>query len=219
VELAFDPHTGLIPAIAQDRLSGEIRMVAWMNREALTRTLETRVATFYSRSRQALWTKGETSGNSLHVSRVVADCDADVLLLLVDATGPSCHTGRPSCFFQELDGKAALEQASLEVAPYLLELERVIEERTSSSAQKSYTRSLLDGGAPKIGAKLREEAAELAQAIADESDERVLSEAADLLYHTLVGLRSRGLRLRGVLEVLAARSHVSGHTEKASRGS
>lgn len=194
-------------------------MVAWMNREALTRTLETRVATFYSRSRQALWTKGETSGNSLHVSRVVADCDADVLLLLVDATGPSCHTGRPSCFFQELDGKAALEQASLEVAPYLLELERVIEERTSSSAQKSYTRSLLDGGAPKIGAKLREEAAELAQAIADESDERVLSEAADLLYHTLVGLRSRGLRLRGVLEVLAARSHVSGHTEKASRGS
>lgn len=193
-------------------------MVAWMNREALARTLETRRATFYSRSRQALWTKGETSGNGLQVSRVVADCDADVLLLLVDPSGPSCHTGRPSCFFQDVDDDAALGQASPEVAPYLLELERVIDERTSSSAQKSYTRSLLDGGALKIGAKLREEAGELAQAIAEESEQRVLSEAADLLYHTLVGLRSRGLRLSGVLEVLAARSHVSGHTEKANRG-
>jgi phosphoribosyl-AMP cyclohydrolase / phosphoribosyl-ATP pyrophosphohydrolase len=140
VEPKFDPSTGLIPAIAQDRLTGEIRMVAWMNREALQITLQTGDATFYSRSRQALWRKGESSGNGLRVQRVVADCDADVLLLEVDPLGPSCHTGRPNCFFRRLDASGSSSEIAREAGPFLRQLEGVIEERTQSTAAKSYTR-------------------------------------------------------------------------------
>ena len=216
--LNFDARTGLIPAIAQDRLTGEVRMLAYMNRDALERTLATGRATFWSRERQTLWTKGETSGHVLHVHAVLCDCDADTLVLLVDPTGPSCHTGRPSCFFRRLDERGEAVDEPTAARPLLHALEAVIEARTASTAEKSYTRSLLDAGAAKIGAKLREEADELARAIADESDERVLAESADLLFHALVGLRSRGLDLRGVLAVLDARIGTSGHAEKASRG-
>lgn len=215
-ELRFDER-GLIPAIAQDRLTGEIRMVAWMNAEALARTLETRTATFYSRSRRTLWTKGETSGNVLRVHDVIADCDGDTLLVLVDPDGPSCHTGRRNCFFQRAESDGALAAEVEPALPFLLELERVIEARTRSTAEKSYTRSLLDGGVTRINDKIREEAGELCQALAGESDARVLSETADLLFHVLVGLRARGLSVRGVLETLATRTHQSGHAEKASR--
>jgi phosphoribosyl-ATP pyrophosphohydrolase/phosphoribosyl-AMP cyclohydrolase len=218
VEPTFDAQTGLIPAIAQDRLTGEIRMVAWMNREALARTLHSGKATFYSRSRQALWEKGETSGHSLQVHQVAADCDADVLLLLVDPLGPSCHTGRPNCFFQSVEAADQLGERPGEAQPFLGELEAVIRARSESTADKSYTRSLLDGGSEKIGAKLREEADELAHAIAGESEDRVASEAGDLLFHLLVGLRARGVPLRSVLEKLAGRSGQSGHAEKATRG-
>jgi phosphoribosyl-ATP pyrophosphohydrolase/phosphoribosyl-AMP cyclohydrolase len=208
---------GLILAIAQDRYDGQVRMVAWMNRDALEQTLRTRRATFFSRSRSKLWVKGETSGHTLTVLSVTADCDADALLLLVDPLGPSCHTGRPSCFFRRVDENGALSDEAWETAPFLAELERTIGERQASTAEKSYTRSLLDGGAPKIGAKLREEAAELSVALESETDERVLSESADLLFHVLVGLRSRGLGLRQVEAVLAARTRQSGHEEKAGR--
>jgi phosphoribosyl-ATP pyrophosphohydrolase/phosphoribosyl-AMP cyclohydrolase len=219
VKLAFDASTGLIPAIAQDRLSGEIRMVAYMNREALERTLATRKATFYSRSRQALWVKGETSGNTLRVERVIADCDADVVLLLVDPEGPSCHTGRANCFFREVAQAEEEELRDLHepAVPLLMDLERVILARTQSTEEKSYTRALLNGGAQKIGEKLREEAGELASALQNETDDRVVSEAADLMFHMLVGLRLRGLSLRRVFENLAGRFGQSGHAEKASR--
>jgi phosphoribosyl-AMP cyclohydrolase / phosphoribosyl-ATP pyrophosphohydrolase len=212
--LKFDDK-GLITAVAQDRASGEVRMVAWMNAEAVERTLETGLATFYSRSRQKLWVKGETSGHRLHVSAMFADCDGDTLLLLVSPEGPSCHTGRPNCFFQPLAGGEAVPER--QALPYLFELEAVIRERTASDAKKSYTRSLLDAGAPGINAKLREEADELARAIEGESAERVASEAADVLYHLLVGLRHRGVALESVVETLFARSHQSGHAEKAAR--
>ncbi len=192
-------------------------MVAWMNETALTQTLATKVATFYSRSRRALWVKGESSGNSLRVSEVLADCDADVLLLLVDPAGPSCHTGRPNCFFSRVDDAEHLTERAESTGPFLLQLEAVIRERAQAAAAKSYTRSLLDGGAEKIGAKLREEADELARAVQGESDDRVASEAADLLFHMLVGLRSRGVDARQVLEKLAGRFGQSGHDEKASR--
>jgi len=218
VELNFDASTGLLPAIAQDRLTGQIRMVAYMNREALERTLATGNATFYSRSRKGLWTKGETSGHVLRVHSVACDCDADTLLLLVDPDGPSCHTGRPSCFFRKYEDGEWKEQP-VEVRPFLHELEGVIEARQQSTAEKSYTRSLLDGGPAKIGSKIREEADELARALEGESDERVLSEAGDLLFHALVGLRQRGLDVRGVMEALAKRTGTSGHAEKASRSS
>jgi phosphoribosyl-ATP pyrophosphohydrolase/phosphoribosyl-AMP cyclohydrolase len=214
---AFDPNTGLIPAIAQDRLTGEIRMVAWMNREALATTLATGKATFFSRSRQKLWVKGESSGHTLRVARVTADCDADVLLLLVDADGPSCHTGRDNCFFQDVTAVEELSETAEPRTPFLGELEATIRARGASTAEKSYTRSLLDGGPTKIGSKVREEADELARALEGETPERVTSEAADLLFHVLVGLRQRGLDWRAVLAELARRTGQSGHAEKAAR--
>ena len=192
-------------------------MVAWMNAEAVEKTLATGLATFYSRSRQKMWVKGESSGNRLRVSSVHVDCDGDTLLLLVVPEGPSCHTGRPGCFFQRLAAAEGAEKQPRQALPYLFELEEVIRERTASDAGKSYTRSLLDAGAPRINAKLREEAGELATAIESESDERVASEAADVLYHLLVGLRHRGVPLERVVEALYARSHQSGHAEKAAR--
>jgi phosphoribosyl-AMP cyclohydrolase / phosphoribosyl-ATP pyrophosphohydrolase len=214
--LKFDER-GLIPAIAQDHLTGQVRMMAYMNQAALEQTLSSGKATFFSRSRSALWTKGETSGNVLSVVSVVADCDADTLLLSVLPVGPSCHTGRPACFFRRVTSGGELTDQAREVAPFLTELGEVLESRKASSEEKSYTKSLLLGGPDKIGAKLREEAGELADAIKNESDERVLAEASDLLYHAMVGLTQRGLTLRQVIEVLAKRSHQSGHAEKASR--
>lgn len=228
-DLKLDPQ-GLIPAIVQDRLTGEVRMMAWMNPEALQATLRTRRATFYSRSRQTLWVKGETSGHELRVHDVLLDCDRDTVLLLCDPAGPSCHTGRDNCFFQPLSAAAAPSQGGpsqkgqgptpdeAEVAlPLLGALERLLEARKESTGEKSYTRSLFDGGVPKIGAKIREEAEELTVALAEETDDRVASEAADVLYHVLVGLRHRGVAWRDVLGVLAQRLGTSGHTEKASR--
>lgn len=216
VQLQYNER-GLIPAVVQDRLTGQLRMVAWMNSEALARTLETGRATFYSRSRNELWEKGQTSGNHLNVAAVIADCDADTLLVLADPQGPTCHTGRPSCFFRRVLSDGALEELPVDAQPFLEELEDVIRQRQSSSAERSYTRSLLDGGPELVGSKIREESDELARAIAEESDERVAAEAADLVYHLLVGLRSRGVELRAVLSVLSARSGTSGHAEKASR--
>jgi phosphoribosyl-ATP pyrophosphohydrolase/phosphoribosyl-AMP cyclohydrolase len=208
---------GLIMAVAQDRFDGQVRMVAWMNQEALEQTLSTGHATFFSRSRGKLWVKGESSGNVLRVHSVTADCDADTLLLLVEPAGPSCHTGRPTCFFQRVGAGGTLTEEPFEVTPFLGELERTIRERQASTADKSYTRSLLDGGVAKINRKITEEAGELVQALAGESDERVLSEAGDLLFHVLVGLRARGLDFSEVVQTLAARTGQSGHAEKASR--
>jgi phosphoribosyl-ATP pyrophosphohydrolase/phosphoribosyl-AMP cyclohydrolase len=203
---------GLCVAVAQDRLTGRVQMVAWMNAEALAKTLESRRATFFSRSRNRLWQKGEESGHVLHVVDVRIDCDGDSILLLVDSVGPSCHTGEDTCFFRTEAG----ETASIG-EPLVDQLAREIESRKSSDAGKSYTKSLLEGGAEKIGGKLREEADELARAIAGETPERVASEAADVLYHLMVGLASRGVSFRDVLAELARRRGVSGHEEKRRR--
>jgi phosphoribosyl-ATP pyrophosphohydrolase/phosphoribosyl-AMP cyclohydrolase len=216
MELAFG-EDGLLPAVVQDRLSGQVRMLAYVNRESLARTLETGRATFFSRSRRELWEKGATSGNTLRVTAVVADCDADAILFLADPVGPTCHTGSPSCFFRRVGGDGSCDETGLSAVAFLGELEREIEARKHSTAEKSYTRHLLDGGPERIGKKLREEAGELAQAIASESEARVTSEAADVLYHVLVGLASRGVELRAVIAELAARAGTSGHDEKAGR--
>lgn len=216
-DLKWD-DSGLIPAVAQDRLTGQVRMLAWMNREALGATLDSGFATFYSRSRAALWRKGETSGHLLRVHEVLADCDGDTLLLLVDPDGPSCHTGRATCFFRKLEAASAPPvEVPKDAGPFLVYLEEELRKRASSTAERSYTRSLLDGGIPKISAKITEEAAEVNAALAEESDARVASEAADLLYHLMVGLRARGVEWRQVIEVLAARAGQSGLAEKASR--
>lgn len=205
---------GLVTVVAVDRHDGDVRMVAHASREALLRTLETRTAWFWSRSRAALWQKGESSGHVLHVHEVWADCDGDALVYVVDPVGPSCHTGSTSCFFRRLDAEDAPETRAL---PTLTRLGSTIAARARGDADKSYTKSLLEKGAPKIGEKLREEAGELADAIAQETDERVISEAADVLYHLMVGLQLRGLALHHVAAELARRFGTSGHDEKASR--
>jgi phosphoribosyl-ATP pyrophosphohydrolase/phosphoribosyl-AMP cyclohydrolase len=206
---------GLVPAVVQDGLTGEVRMVAWMSREALSATEASGKATFYSRSRQKLWVKGESSGNTLHVRQLLADCDLDTLLVDVDPAGPSCHTGQPTCFFREPTEKG--DPIPGGGVPVLVRLERTIEARVTSHADQSYTRSLLDRGSAVIADKIREEADELGRALVDESDERVASEAADVLFHVLVGLRSRNLALRAVLGELERRMGTSGIEEKRAR--
>ena len=213
--LNFDDH-GLVPVIVQDHLTGEVRMFAFATNEAVRTTLDTGLATFWSRSRGELWQKGRTSGNEIKVERVLVDCDSDCLLYSGEPHGNSCHTGAASCFFQSLDGEV-LAQASDRPQTLLSNLEAVLESRKASSAQASYTKSLYDKGTAAIGGKIREEAGELAEALEKESDNRVVSEAADTLYHLMVGLRARAIPLRRVLTELARRLGTSGHAEKASR--
>jgi len=214
-ELKWDA-AGLLTVVAQDRRSGEVRMVAHANREAVEATLENGKATFWSRSRQALWTKGESSGNTLAVYEVWADCDGDALVYLVEPAGPTCHTGAPTCFFRRMDRDASEDVGR--ALPVLAQLGATIEARKEGSADKSYTKSLLVKGPEKIAAKIREEGGELGDALVGESDERVVSESADVLYHLLVGLAARGLSMDDVAGELARRFGMSGLDEKASRG-
>lgn len=214
--LNYSSH-GLIPVIAQDAETGEIRMMAYADQTAIEKTLETNLAHFFSRSRGALWLKGETSGNTLAVRSVWVDCDGDTLIYMVDPAGPSCHTGAETCFYRQLNADGNLVEGAGEAAPTLLRLERTLEARKASESGKSYTKSLLDEGATKIDEKIREEAAELGQALIAESDERVASEAGDVLYHLLVGLVLREVSLRDLLSELSKRFGRSGHDEKASR--
>ncbi len=214
---------GLVPCIVQDAATREVRMVGYMNEAALARTLETRRVTFYSRSKERLWTKGETSGHVLHLVALYADCDGDALLAEVSPVGPTCHTGARSCFARRVWPEAASVQGpGAGRAAFLHRVERVIEQRRAgrgftSPSRKSYVHALLSAGAPKVGAKLREEADELARAVADESDGRVAAEAADLVFHALVGLALRGVALDDVVAVLEARFGRSGIDEKAAR--
>ena len=217
--IQFDAN-GLVPVVVQDYLTGEVRMVAHATVEAVAATLSGGRATFWSRSRGELWEKGQTSGNGIAVKKVLVDCDADCLVYLADPHGPSCHTGAPSCFFQELvPGASALEQKAEQPQTVIARLEATLDARKSASAARSYTKSLFEGGAPRIGAKVREEAGELAEALATESDDRVASEAADVVYHLLVGLQHRGIGWRDVLATLEARAGTRGHDEKAARPS
>ena len=209
---------GLVTVVVQDRMTGMVRMVAHADDAAVRATLDTGFGHFFSRSRSKMWKKGEESGHVLRVFEVWADCDADCLVYLVDPEGPSCHTGREACFFRRVGADGSLSDDPVHHAgPTFTRLWAELEARKSAPADKSYTRSLLDKGAPKINAKLREEADELARAIEGESDERVVSEACDVLYHMLVGLLSRGRTLREVEAELARRFGTSGHDEKASR--
>jgi phosphoribosyl-ATP pyrophosphohydrolase/phosphoribosyl-AMP cyclohydrolase len=212
--LAFDAR-GLVPVVVQDHLTGEVRMVAFATDEAVKKTLESGQATFWSRSRGELWQKGLTSGNAIRVLRVLVDCDADCLVYQGEPTGNSCHTGAPTCFFREIEGGGLKPYPAHQTL--LGTLEAVLEARKGATAGSSYTKTLYDGGPAAIGAKIREEAGELAQAVEGENDQRVISEAADTLYHVLVGLRWRAIPFRRVLAELARRLGTSGHAEKASR--
>lgn len=208
---------GLVTVVVQDRLSGEVRMLAHANLEALQATLATGFAHFYSRSRSQLWKKGETSGHSIAVAEIWADCDGDALVYLAEPNGPSCHTERETCFFRRVTAEGVLEDPAHEGRPALGRLFVELEQRRNATGTQSYTRKLLDGGAPAVNAKILEEADELSRAIAGETPQRVVSEAADVVYHLLVGLLLRGATWRDVAGELARRSGVSGLIEKAQR--
>lgn len=211
-------HAGLVTVVVQDRLTGMVRMVAHADDAAVEATLTTGYGHFFSRSRRKMWKKGEESGHVLRVHEVWADCDADCLVYLVDPEGPSCHTGREACFFRKVEADGRLSESPVQhAAPAFVRLWTELEARRDASAERSYTRSLLDKGAPKVAAKIREEGDELARAVEGESDERVVSEAGDVVYHMLVGLLLRKRTLRDVQAELARRFGVSGHEEKASR--
>jgi phosphoribosyl-ATP pyrophosphohydrolase/phosphoribosyl-AMP cyclohydrolase len=195
-EIAFDER-GLVPCVVQDWRTGEVLTLAYMNAESLRRTRETGETHFFSRSRGELWHKGATSGNTQAVKAIRYDCDADALLALVDPAGPACHTGERTCFH-----RGELEPA----APYeaLPALERVIAARAAERPEGSYTAKLL-ADPERSGAKVREEADEVARAAHGESDERLAEEAADLLYHLTVLLRGRELTLADAERVLDGR--------------
>jgi phosphoribosyl-ATP pyrophosphohydrolase/phosphoribosyl-AMP cyclohydrolase len=194
--IAFDEQ-GLVACVIQDWTTGEVLTLAYMNREALERTRATGELHLWSRSRGELWHKGATSGNTQAVRALRLDCDGDAILALVEPAGPACHTGERTCFHRgELEPPAPHE--------VLPGLERTIAARATDSPDGSYTAQLL-ADPPLVGEKVREEAEEVTRAAREESDERVAEEAADLLYHLAVLLRSRGLSLADPAEVLRAR--------------
>lgn len=197
--LAWAKMDGLLPAVVQDRRSGRVLMIAYMDREALALTLTSGFATFFSRSRQRLWRKGETSGNVLAVQAVTSDCDGDALLVLVDPEGPTCHEGTRSCFGDEWVAGPG----------WLAELSAIVADRAVSGGGSSYTRQLLDGGPELIAQKVGEEAVELALAAVTRDQAGCAEEAADLLYHLAVLLQARGLSWEEVIAVLRGRHEAS----------
>jgi phosphoribosyl-ATP pyrophosphohydrolase/phosphoribosyl-AMP cyclohydrolase len=191
-EIDFDKGEGLIPAVVQDASSKSILMLGYMNKEAFDITLETRHVCFYSRSKERLWVKGETSGNFLEVQSFALDCDNDALLFQAKPQGPTCHLGRESCF---ASGSGHL----------LHDLEKTIGSRIRSADTQSYTRSLIQSGIGKVAQKIGEEGVELSLAVMAGDRKAIVHEAADLMFHTLVGLASRDISLNEVLDELKDR--------------
>lgn len=191
----FDKQNGLIPAIVQDAASGVVLMLGYMNQEAIDQTRSTKQVTFFSRSKNRLWVKGETSGNFLNLVSMHLDCDQDTLLVKAHPVGPACHTGDPTCFHDQ--GPEGLL--------FLGELEKVIENRAKQPKAGSYTSDLLARGINKVAQKVGEEAVELVIEAKDNDQGLFLGEAADLLYHYLILLRAKGASLNDVVEVLQKR--------------
>lgn len=193
--LAWDKMDGLLPAVVQDRATGRVLMLGYMNRAALAATRESGRVTFWSRSRQTLWTKGETSGNGLEAAEIHADCDGDALLVIADPQGPTCHTGAASCFgAAETDGPG-----------WLAILSAVIAARAVAGGEGSYTARLLAEGPARVAQKVGEEGVEVALAAVAGSDAALTGELADLLYHAAVLMQSRGIGWSDIIGELKAR--------------
>jgi phosphoribosyl-ATP pyrophosphohydrolase/phosphoribosyl-AMP cyclohydrolase len=210
---------GRVPVIAQDAATGVIRMFAFATVEALRATFTSGHATFYSRSRQGLWRKGEESGNLLHVREVRLDCDGDAVLYSCEPVGPTCHTGATSCFFRSVrDGALVEDDGPSEVPSAILpRLARVVKARRNEPADKSYVASLLHKGFPKINAKITEEALEVTEAFLEGDAAHATREAADVIFHLMVGLEAAGVPIDDVFSELRRRFGVGGHAEKAAR--
>lgn len=196
--LDFTKGGGLLPAIVQHAGTGAVLMLGFMNAEALRTTLDRRRVVFYSRSKQRLWEKGETSGHHLELADVRADCDADTLLVSAWPQGPVCHTGTQTCFGDE-------PVAAAERLAFLVRLERIIEQRIAERPEGSYTARLFAEGPKRIAQKVGEEGLEVALAAVAEEDDKVVGEAADLLFHLLALLKSRNVPLERVIAELEAR--------------
>ncbi|MCS6808236.1 MAG: bifunctional phosphoribosyl-AMP cyclohydrolase/phosphoribosyl-ATP diphosphatase HisIE [Bacteroidota bacterium] len=199
--LHFDKHNGLVPAIVQDATTHKVLMLGYMNAEALEKTEQEHVVTFFSRSKSRLWTKGETSGNILRVAEIRSDCDNDTVLIKVHPTGPVCHTGTDTCF----------DEVNIPEPSFLHILERIVLERKDASINHSYTAKLLAQGINKVAQKFGEEAIELIIEAKDYSDSLFREEAADVLYHFIVLLAAKGISLESVLDVLRNR-----HVQRSS---
>jgi len=197
--LDFKKMNGLIPAIIQDANTGVVLMLGFMNEESLKVTEEKQLVTFWSRSRNTLWTKGETSGNFLKVKEIRSDCDNDTLLIKAIPTGPVCHTGKDTCFFEENNVN------NINTKDYLFYLESIIEDRRDYPVEGSYTNSLFARGINRIAKKVGEEAVETVIASKDEDKSALVGEAADLLYHLQVLLTYKDIKLMDVLECLKER--------------
>jgi phosphoribosyl-ATP pyrophosphohydrolase/phosphoribosyl-AMP cyclohydrolase len=193
VKINFSKLNGLVPCVVQDASTLRVLMLGFMNEEAYEKTLKEKKVTFYSRSKQRLWTKGESSGNSLELVSITIDCDQDTLLAKVNPNGPTCHTGADTCFNEKND------------LWDLQQLEKIINDRKTNPIQGSYTTSLLESGINKVAQKVGEEAVELIIEAKDASKELFLNEAADLVYHYLVLLAAKDYSLNDVLEVLKKR--------------
>jgi len=197
-ELDWDKGAGLLPAIVQDADTGTVLMLGFMNRQALRDTLASRRVTFFSRSRQALWVKGETSGNFLEVASVSTDCDADTILVLARPAGPVCHKGTATCF-------PDAEHTDAGRLAFLARLEHIVAQRIAQQPEGSYTAELFAQGPTRIAQKIGEEGVEVALAAVGEDDSKVVGESADLLYHLILLLRQRGLSLAEVAAELELR--------------
>ncbi len=198
---------GLIPAIVQDHFSKKVLMMAWMNRESLEISMREKRTCFYSRSRQELWRKGETSGNCQHIASIYADCDCDTLIVEVIKDGPACHTGAESCFFQPI-------YENPEITPFSYEdLYEMIEGRKTSPREGSYTTYLFEKGMDKILKKVGEECTEVIIAAAKKDKEETVYETADLCYHMMVMMAEAGISVEDVTRELAKR-HVVDHKVK-----
>ena len=201
-EVDFDKGGGLLPAVVQHAESGRVLMLGYMNREALVATLTRRRVVFFSRAKEKLWEKGETSGHFLDLVEIQADCDRDTLLVSARPRGPVCHMGSASCFG---DARMITEEPTA----FLPKLEEVIGERMATRPEGSYTAKLLAGGWARIAQKVGEEGLEAALACAGGSDHEVVGEVSDLLYHVLVMLKARGLTLGRVISELQRRHEIS----------
>ncbi len=191
----FDKNKGLIPAIIQDAITKNVLMMGYMNRESLQKTLKTSLVSFYSRSRKTLWTKGETSGNYLHLVNIQSDCDNDTLLVQVQPDGPVCHLGTDTCWGEKNNMQCG----------FLTTLEEVITDRIANPSDTSYTSRLVRKGINKIAQKVGEEAVETVIEAKDDNDDLFLNESADLLYHYLILLQAKGFKFKDVLKVLEGR--------------
>jgi phosphoribosyl-ATP pyrophosphohydrolase/phosphoribosyl-AMP cyclohydrolase len=194
-KLDWEKSGGILPAIIQHAKTGQVLMLGYMNNESLEQTLETKKVTFFSRSKQRLWTKGETSGNELNLVDCHVDCDFDTLLIKAVSSGPACHTGTETCFVE--DAPPALA--------FLKELQSIIQERYQNPKEKSYTTELFKSGRLRIAQKVGEEAVETVIAATSENKENLINESADLVYHLMVLLTNSGLSLNDISSALEQR--------------